>query len=384
MLKQAKLVFGNLFLAVLTASLFAGATVATAEDSTWVQLFNGKDLTDWDIKFAGHPLNENYNNTFKVVDGILNVDYTSWTSFGSAFGHAINKTRTYSYYLIRSEYQIVGNKQVAGAGSENAWAIENNGLMLHSQSMASMTTNQDFPISMEAQLLGADNGAKNTMNLCTPGTGFYTTPTGGQINTAHCITSTGTNRPAPGVWAWVSARVLADSVISHYIGPNPTGTPVLTYYRTVYYKGNIKNSSAPPADGTPLKSGYIAIQAETHPWKFRKIEVLDLEGCMDKTLPAYRTYFVKSNPAACTGTATQKALEESLRKNITIHGGVAGFFFTAPSAGILEITDASGKTLTQIHVRAGMAQQVTIGQKGVCLVTWKTGATVSRIKWAGV
>ena len=104
---------GNLFM----AALLAGAAAARAEDSAWVDYFNGKDLNDWDFKFAGHPAGENYNKTFTVTDGILNVDYSGWTAFGVAFGHAINKTRTWSYYLLRAEYQVVGNKQCPGTTS---------------------------------------------------------------------------------------------------------------------------------------------------------------------------------------------------------------------------------------------------------------------------
>ena len=52
-------------------------------------------------------------------------------------------------------------------------------------------------------------------------------------------------------------------------------------------------------DGTPLTGGYISIQAETAPIDFRKIELLDLEGCMDPKASNYKSYFVKSNPARC-------------------------------------------------------------------------------------
>ena len=48
------------------------------ENSTekqWISLFNGKDLSGWTVKFAGHELNENYNNTFRVEDGVLKVCY---------------------------------------------------------------------------------------------------------------------------------------------------------------------------------------------------------------------------------------------------------------------------------------------------------------------
>ena len=37
----------------------------------WIQLFNGRDLADWTIKFAKHDLGENFANTFRVEDGLL-------------------------------------------------------------------------------------------------------------------------------------------------------------------------------------------------------------------------------------------------------------------------------------------------------------------------
>ena len=52
-------------------------------------------------------------------------------------------------------------------------------------------------------------------------------------------------------------------------------------------------------DGTPLTGGYIAIQAETGPTDFRKIELLDLEGCTDPKASNYKSYLVKSNPKSC-------------------------------------------------------------------------------------
>ena len=66
--------------------------------------------------------------------------------------------------------------------------------------------------------------------------------------------------------------------------------------------GGAAVSNADPAikvDGTPLTGGYIALQAETAPTDFRKVELLNLEGCMDQRSRSYRAYFVKSNPTMC-------------------------------------------------------------------------------------
>ena len=42
-----------------------------------------------------------------------------------------------------------------------------------------------------------------------------------------------------------------------------------------------------------------ACQAETAPADFRKIEILNLEGCMDPKASNYKSYFVKANAQAC-------------------------------------------------------------------------------------
>ncbi|MEP6762940.1 MAG: family 16 glycoside hydrolase, partial [Gemmatimonadaceae bacterium] len=118
----------------------------------WKQMFNGKDLTDWDLKFAGSPMGVNYRNTVRVEDGLLKVRYDQWPDFNGEFGHIFYK-QPYSYYIVAAEYRFVG-EQVKGAGAGNSWAIRNNGIMIHSQSAASMGLKQDFPISMEVQILG--------------------------------------------------------------------------------------------------------------------------------------------------------------------------------------------------------------------------------------
>ncbi len=60
--------------------------------------------------------------------------------------------------------------------------------MVHGQTAASMGKDQDFPISIEVQLLGGlDKGERSTCNLCTPGTNVVYN---GKLDTRHCINST--------------------------------------------------------------------------------------------------------------------------------------------------------------------------------------------------
>ena len=58
-------------------------------------------------------------------------------------------------------------------------------------------------------------------------------------------------------------------------------------------------SHGPGEDGAPMTAGYISLQAETAPIDFRKVELLNLEGCTDPKAANYKSYLVKSNPAMC-------------------------------------------------------------------------------------
>jgi hypothetical protein len=51
--------------------------------------------------------------------------------------------------------------------------------------------------------------------------------------------------------------------------------------------------------GKPITEGSISLQAETAEIDFRKVEILNLKGCMDPKSSSYKPYFVKSDPAAC-------------------------------------------------------------------------------------
>jgi hypothetical protein len=94
-------------------------------DEGWIALFNGKDLNDWKIKITGHPLGENYKNTFRVENGILKVSYAEYDTFRGEFGHIFYKT-PFSHYKLRVEYRFTG-EQVPGGPS---WGLRNSGAML--------------------------------------------------------------------------------------------------------------------------------------------------------------------------------------------------------------------------------------------------------------
>lgn len=235
----------------------------TSQKEEWIQLFNGKDTTGWDIKFTGSELNVNYKNTFRVEDGVLKVNYDEWEQFNGEFGHIFYKEK-FSHYKLRVEYRFVGEQVPGGPG----WAIKNSGAMLHSQSAQSMGIDQDFPVSIEAQFLGGYNEEERpTNNLCTPGTHVVMN---GELIIRHCTNSTSKTFRGE-EWVNVEMVVYGDSIIHHLV----EGDTVLSYSKPQI--GGDLPVDFPIAEGTPLKEGYIALQAESHPIEFRKVELLKLK-----------------------------------------------------------------------------------------------------------
>ena len=105
-----------------------------AEQEHWIALFNGKDLSGWRPKIAGHELDDNFANTFRVEGGLLKVVYDGYEDFGGRFGHLFYE-REFAHYRLRVEYRFVGT-QVPGAPE---WALRNSGVMLHGQAAETMT-----------------------------------------------------------------------------------------------------------------------------------------------------------------------------------------------------------------------------------------------------
>lgn len=240
----------------------------------WVQLFNGKDLTGWSPKITGYAYGDNFGNTFRVVDKKLTVNYDHYKTFDDRFGHLFYKT-PYSYYLLAVEYRFVGQQNTGAPG----WAYKNSGVMIHCQPPATMGKDQDFPISIEVQLLGGDaTGERSTCNLCTPGTNVEMD---GKLVTQHCINSTSkTFRNEE--WVRAEILVLGDSVIKHIAN----GDTVLVYQKPQIGGGNVSHfDPTAKKDGELLKSGYISLQSEGHPVEFRKVEIIDLSPYYNKEQP---------------------------------------------------------------------------------------------------
>lgn len=259
-----------MFTKYLTLCFLVLSTTCTAQTKGWISLFNGKDLNDWKVKINGHPLNENYQNTFRVENQVMKVSYDGYKEWNERYGHIFYKN-PFSAYVLVVEYRFTGDQIPGGPG----WAFRNSGAMLHGQSPESMELNQDFPISLETQFLGGDGKSeRTTLNLCTPGTNVQI---GGKLFTPHCVNSSSKTYHGD-QWVRAEILVLGDSLIQHRL----EGKTVFEYTKPQIGGGNVANFNASlKKDGQALKEGYISLQSESHPVEFRKVELFDLKKYMN-------------------------------------------------------------------------------------------------------
>jgi hypothetical protein len=278
-------------LAVLGAAPAAAQVGAGAKPGDWIQLFNGRNLDGWIVKTHHHEVGEDTLRTFRVRDGIIEVRYDRYGDFHEQFSHLFFK-QPFSYYIISADYRFAG-PQAKGAPE---YTILNSGIMIHSQDPATILKEQDWPISVEVQLLAGlpDGKPRPTGNMCSPGTDVVFN---GRVDPRHCINST-SKTYQPGEWVHVEALVLGDSVVKHIVN----GDTVLVYEKP-QMGGGVANGYdlALWHPGQLLASGYVALQSEGQPVDFRNVKLLNLEGCTDTAAANYRPYYLKSNPSMCQG-----------------------------------------------------------------------------------
>ena len=133
-----------------------------------------------------------------------------------------------------------------------------------------MSKDQDFPVSIEVQLLGG-NGKddRTTSNLCTPGTNVVMD---GKMKLQHCISSK--SRTYHGEqWVTAEIEVRGNKVIRHILD----GEVVLEYNQPQL---DPRDKSAAPLirdKQLMLSGGTISLQSESHPIDFRKVEIMLLD-----------------------------------------------------------------------------------------------------------
>ena len=257
-------------LLILSLTVCGAATKAEEVSSKtagkWVQLFNGKDLDGWIPKIRYHEVGENYKDTFRVEDGILKASSNQYGEFNNTFGHLFYKD-DFSHYRLRVEYRFVGEQAKGGP----KWAFRNSGLMLHGERPETMAKDQDFPVSIEVQLLGGDGTNERTnSNLCTPGTNVVKD---GKLFLPHC-TSSSSKTYHGDQWVTAEVEVRGNAVIKHILD----GETVLEYSKPQLDERDEHAAELGKAAGTMMLSGgSISLQSESHGVEFRKVEIMELQ-----------------------------------------------------------------------------------------------------------
>lgn len=248
----------------LAFGLVPACSVTPAAEESWVTIFDGETLTGWTPKISGQALGEDEGSIFRVEDGVLQVSYGAYETFDGEFGHLFYAERL-SNYDLRFEYRFSADRTPGGPN----WAFMNSGVMVHSQAPETMRIDQDFPISIEAQLLGkgADQMSRTTANVCTPGTDVVIN---GEFTKVHCINS---KTQAIGAGEWVSFEVMVRN--GDLIRQSINGVEAFLLTSPSF------DETDPDVERLGLNGlitdGYISLQAESHALAFRNIQLKRLD-----------------------------------------------------------------------------------------------------------
>ena len=244
-----------------------GCSTQKKDEEKWIDLFNGKDLSNWIVKIHHHDPGVNYGNTFRIHDGMIEVNYDQYGDFNDQFGHLYFE-KPFSDFHLKLEYQFYGELQ-EGAPD---YTILNSGVMFHSQDPRTMPKEQNWPISVEMQFLAGlpDGAPRPTGNMCSPGTDIVYQ---GETYDGHCLNSS-SETYSPAEWVKAELIVRGDSLITHIIN----GDTVLQYSKPTMGGGVVDGyDSTIWQPGKPLTAGFIALQSEGQPIRFRNIVLRELK-----------------------------------------------------------------------------------------------------------
>lgn len=250
-------------LAVLAACAPKPKVMVSAPAGVWLPLFNGTNLEGWTAKIAGQPVADNYRNTFRVENGLLQVSYREYDKFGDRFG-SLFYNRSFSHYWIRAEYRFTGEL----APGAPRWAFKNSGIQLHCQSPQSMRREQQFPVSVEFDIVGGRLiGGRPTGDVCQNGTHVLID---GKPLRDMC-SKVGDITIRDDSWVTVLAEVDGGKRVRQIVN----GAQVVEYTDLTLDDSNVDaRRLAGSGAAKALTSGYISIQSNGHPIEFRRIEVL--------------------------------------------------------------------------------------------------------------
>ena len=117
----------------------------------------------------------------------------------------------------------------------------------------------------------------------------------GQLHTPHCTNSTSKTYDGD-QWVRVEVLVHGDELVRHMI----EGQTVLEYTEAADWRRQASARRSRSQGGRHADDRRIHLAAgRDRARDFRKVELLNLEGCGDPKAPNYKTYIVKSTASAC-------------------------------------------------------------------------------------
>lgn len=255
----------TLKLITIIFALIITSSCNKTKENEWKSLFNGKNLDNWVVKVHKYELGDNYANTFRVKNGIIQVNYDGYEKFEERFAHLFYN-KSFSSFHLKFEYRFTDQ----WLKDAPIFTFRNSGIMFHSQAPETILKNQNWPISVEYQLLADEGkGERQTANMCSPGTEVIFN---NEIDPRHCIRSNSKTYK----WDdWVSGEIIVykDSLITHIVN----GNKVLQYTKP-HIGGSVVKGFDPAIkiDGKPLTEGYIGLQSEGQGVEFRELKIKEL------------------------------------------------------------------------------------------------------------
>ncbi len=249
---------------ILIGSMLLSCNPKSSE-TEWQSLFNGKNLEGWIPKLYHYEVGDNYANTFRVRDGKIQVVYDEYENgkFGERFGHLFYK-EPFSSYHLKFKYKFLDQ----WLDDAPIFTYRNSGIMFHSQAPETILKEQNWPISVEYQLLAQEKEGevRPTGNMCSPATEVIFN---GKMDPRHCISSTSKTYK----WdTWVNGELIVykDSLVIHKVN----NTEVLRYTKP-QIGGQVVKGHDPSikVDGKLLSEGYIALQSEGQGIEFKDIKI---------------------------------------------------------------------------------------------------------------
>ena len=272
-------------MSVLSLALVGALGIAVAagqkpaDQKDWIQLFNGKNLDGWVPKIRGYDLGVNYADTFRVADGMLKASYDKYT----ALRGQVRASVLHAAEILALHHRGgVPLRRRAGAGRADLGRPQQ-------RPDAPQPGRGDDGEGSGFSDLGRGAAARRPAERQAAIDGKRVHARHADLHERHDgerplhELEVGDVSPAKAGYASRSRSAAASA--SRTGGRTDRARvrqPTIGGGEVTAFDPKVK------VDGTLLTEGYIAIQGESHPTDFRKIELLNLSGCMDPKSPKYK------------------------------------------------------------------------------------------------